>query len=182
VAIPAGQASLGAVRGEVPFGWDNEFPGPVVDVDAFRIQRLNVTNGDFLAFVDAGGYHDPQWWSPQDWTWLQAESHTHPSFWERIDERWHWRGMFEYVPLPLAWPVYVSQAEATAYAKWAGRRLPTVTDPFFTTRPEGTGLGLAIAKRFVEQNGGTLVISSTVGRGTTVGIHFPAAPAMAGSA
>jgi len=60
--------------------------------------------------------------------------------------------------------------------------LPTVTDPFFTTRPEGTGLGLAIAKRFVEQNGGTLVISSTVGRGTTVGIHFPAAPAMAGSA
>jgi signal transduction histidine kinase len=60
--------------------------------------------------------------------------------------------------------------------------LPTVTDPFFTTRPEGTGLGLAIAKRFVEQNGGTLVISSTVGQGTTVGIHFPAAPAMAGSA
>lgn len=60
--------------------------------------------------------------------------------------------------------------------------LPAVTDPFFTTRPEGTGLGLAIAKRFVEQNGGTLVISSTVGRGTTVGIHFPAAPAMAGSA
>ena len=108
-----------------PFGWDNEFPGPVVDVDAFRIQRLNVTNGDFLAFVEAGGYRDPQWWSPQDWTWLQAESHAHPSFWESIDGRWHWRGMFEYVPLPMAWPVYVSQAEAAAYAKWTGRRLPT---------------------------------------------------------
>jgi signal transduction histidine kinase len=53
--------------------------------------------------------------------------------------------------------------------------LPAVTDPFFTTRPEGTGLGLAIAKRFVEQNGGTLEITSTVGRGTTVGIRFPAA-------
>jgi signal transduction histidine kinase len=60
--------------------------------------------------------------------------------------------------------------------------LPAVTDPFFTTRPEGTGLGLAIAKRFVEQNGGTLDISSTVGRGTQVRIHFPAAPAMAGGA
>jgi len=60
--------------------------------------------------------------------------------------------------------------------------LPAVTDPFFTTRPEGTGLGLAIAKRFVEQNGGTLEISSAAGRGTTVGIHFPAAPTLAGSA
>ena len=56
--------------------------------------------------------------------------------------------------------------------------LPTVTDPFFTTRPEGTGLGLAIAKRFVEQNGGTLVITSEAGRGTTVEIRFPLAPAV----
>ena len=55
--------------------------------------------------------------------------------------------------------------------------LPAVTDPFFTTRPEGTGLGLAIAKRFVEKNGGTLEIRSEVGRGTTVGIGFPAAQA-----
>jgi len=60
--------------------------------------------------------------------------------------------------------------------------LPVVTDPFFTTRPEGTGLGLAIAKRFVEQNGGTLEIRSEVGRGTTVGIHFPAAPTLGGDA
>lgn len=55
--------------------------------------------------------------------------------------------------------------------------LPEVCDPFFTTRPEGTGLGLAIAKRFVEQNGGTLEIASAAGQGTTVSIRFPAAPA-----
>ena len=59
--------------------------------------------------------------------------------------------------------------------------LPSVCDPFFTTRPEGTGLGLAIAKRFVEQNGGTLEIRSTPGRGTTVRIHFPAAAAQSGA-
>jgi signal transduction histidine kinase len=59
--------------------------------------------------------------------------------------------------------------------------LPSVCDPFFTTRPEGTGLGLAIAKRFVEQNGGTLEIRSTPGRGTTVRIHFPAAAAPGGA-
>jgi len=125
IAIPAGSAHLGAARAEIAFGWDNEFPGPIVFVEPFRIQRLNVTNGDFLAFVAAGGYRDPQWWTAQDWSWLQAESHAHPIFWERIDGRWHWRGMFEYLPLPMAWPAYVSQAEAAAYAKWTGRRLPT---------------------------------------------------------
>ncbi len=53
--------------------------------------------------------------------------------------------------------------------------LPSVYDPFFTTRPEGTGLGLAIARRFVEQNGGVMDIISTTGQGTTVAIQFPAA-------
>lgn len=125
VRIPAGMAALGARRGDIPFGWDNEFPGPVVEVEAFRIQRLNVTNGDFLAFVEAGGYRDPQWWSPQDWAWVQAEQLSHPTFWTRGEGRWYWRGMFEDIALPLAWPVYVSQAEASAYARWTGRRLPT---------------------------------------------------------
>jgi signal transduction histidine kinase len=61
-----------------------------------------------------------------------------------------------------------------------GDVLPSVFDPFFTTRPEGSGLGLAIARRFVEQNGGTLEISSTSDRGTTVRIHFPSAAAANG--
>lgn len=50
--------------------------------------------------------------------------------------------------------------------------LPRIFDPFFTTRPEGTGLGLAIARRFIEQSGGHIAVESTVGRGTTVRIHF----------
>jgi len=125
VAVDAGLAHLGALRGAIPFGWDNEFPGPTIEVPGFRIQRLNVTNGDYLAFVEAGGYQDPQWWSPADWAWVQAEGRTHPTFWVRRGSTWYWRGMFEFVELPLAWPVYVSYAEASAYAKWVGRRLPT---------------------------------------------------------
>ena len=57
--------------------------------------------------------------------------------------------------------------------------LPNLCEPFFTTRPEGTGLGLAIAKRYVEEAGGRLEITSTVGRGTTVRVRLPAAPARA---
>ena len=125
VDVPEGTAHLGARRGEIAFGWDNEFPGPEVFVPAFRIQRLDVTNGDFLAFVDAGGYRDRRWWSDADWAWVQSEARTHPTFWARRDGSWAWRGMFEFLPLPLAWPAYVSHAEAQAYARWTGRRLPT---------------------------------------------------------
>ena len=54
-----------------------------------------------------------------------GEQRKHPLFWERHDGSWFWRGMFELIPLPASWPVYVSLAEASAFAKWQGTRLPT---------------------------------------------------------
>jgi formylglycine-generating enzyme required for sulfatase activity len=75
--------------------------------------------------VDAGGYSDPSWWRNDDWQWVQSERLSHPLFWERQNGRWFWRGMFELIELPLSWPVYVSQAEASAFARWAGARLPS---------------------------------------------------------
>jgi ergothioneine biosynthesis protein EgtB len=133
--IPAGLATLGADRERAVFGWDNEFGEHQVDVAAFDIDVHNVTNADFLAFVEAGGYRDPRLWSAENWAWLQQEQMEHPIFWvpsnrERVGARpepadWAWRGMFEEIPLPAAWPVYVSHAEASAFARWRGRRLPT---------------------------------------------------------
>jgi ergothioneine biosynthesis protein EgtB len=125
IRIPAGTATLGADREGIPFGWDNEFDAHVVGVPAFEIDAHNVTNGDFLAFVEAGGYQNAALWSPADREWLTAEKLTHPNFWVRKGGAFAWRGMFEDIPLPLSWPVYVSQAEASAYARWKGRRLPT---------------------------------------------------------
>jgi ergothioneine biosynthesis protein EgtB len=125
VQVPAGCATLGVERGSIPFGWDNEFPSFGLEVPAFSIERHNVTNQRFLEFVAAGGYRDPQWWRPEDWDWVARESVAHPLFWEQRDGQWYWRGMFELVPLPLAWPVYVSHAEASAYARWRGARLPS---------------------------------------------------------
>jgi gamma-glutamyl hercynylcysteine S-oxide synthase len=123
--IPKGRATLGADRGSLPFGWDNELPAFVADVAPFQMQRHDVTNARFMEFVDAGGYADSRWWRPEDWKWVQTEKMAHPLFWDRVDGRWFWRGMFELIPLPLSWPVYVSQAEASAYARWRGWRLPT---------------------------------------------------------
>jgi formylglycine-generating enzyme required for sulfatase activity len=75
--------------------------------------------------MDAGGYDDPQFWMADDWNWKSKSGISHPSFWKRDGDRWMYRTMFNDVPLPPDWPVYVSQAEAKAYAKSAGKSLPT---------------------------------------------------------
>ncbi len=124
VSVPAGDATLGA--GEAAdFGWDNEFPARSVRVPAFRIARYKTTNADYLAFVEAGGYGRPEWWAPGDYAWVLAERVSHPPFWRRRDGEWFWQGQFDAVPLPPGWPVYVTQAEASAFARWRGGRLPT---------------------------------------------------------
>ena len=125
IPIPAGRATLGSDRGDLVFGWDNVQPALTVDVAAFSLERHNVTNAAFLEFIEAGGYRDPEWWRPDDWAWVQSEQIHHPLFWEQHGAAWHWRGMFDLIPLPCAWPVYVSHAEASAYARWRDARLPT---------------------------------------------------------
>ncbi|GAC1310152.1 MAG: hypothetical protein NVSMB19_24250 [Vulcanimicrobiaceae bacterium] len=105
VAIPAGRATLGARRDDVFFGWDNEFDERAVAVGAFEIDVNDVTNGEWLAFVRAGG--------------------PVPSFWRERDGGFALLGQFEEMPLPLTWPVYVTQKQAVAYATWRGSRLPT---------------------------------------------------------
>jgi gamma-glutamyl hercynylcysteine S-oxide synthase len=125
IQVPTGRAALGMNRHDLAFGWDNEQPASSVDVAAFDIERHDVTNAAFQAFVDAGGYRDVRWWRPDDWAWVQEEGVRHPLFWEEHNGGWHWRGMFHLIPLPPSWPVYVSHAEASAYARWHEARLPT---------------------------------------------------------
>jgi ergothioneine biosynthesis protein EgtB len=128
VDVPAGPATLGTSREDVVFGWDNEHPDLRVAVEPFSIERHDVTNARFMDFVEGGGYDEPKWWTADDWQWIQSEQRRHPLFWERHDNSWFWRGMFELIPLPPAWPVYVSLAEASAFARWQGTRLPTESE------------------------------------------------------
>ena len=126
VEIPAGRATLGlrGVKGD-EFGWDNEFEAHEVRVADFAIDNYNVTNRDFMLFVQAGGYSEPSLWDKEAWAWKKKEGVQHPVFWRRAGNLWVYRTMFGEIQLPMDWPVYVSQAEAAAYAKWLGRKLPT---------------------------------------------------------
>ena len=91
VQVPPGRATLGIDRGQRPFTWDNERPALAVEVPAFSIQQHDVTNADFLAFVEAGGYTDARFWSGDDFAWVQSTGLAHPTFWERgPDDTWLW--------------------------------------------------------------------------------------------
>ena len=127
VGVPGGQVILGTARGSIPFGWDNEFPTCPVEVSEFEIDATPVRQSEFLRFVKAGGYEERRWWDDKGWTWRIRRAMSHPLFWERAARGWVCRTLFEEVPLEDVsdWPVYVSWAEAAAYARWRGGRLPT---------------------------------------------------------
>jgi ergothioneine biosynthesis protein EgtB len=126
VEIPAGRATLGLESDSGDeFGWDNEIGAHELDVAEFAMESHNVANHDFLRFVQAGGYQNRSLWSEEAWEWKAKEDIEHPMFWRREGNLWVYRTMFGEIRLPLEWPVYVSHAEATAYANWLGRKLPT---------------------------------------------------------
>jgi len=124
VSVPAGVVTLGLPRGE-SFGWDNEFEAHQVEVPAFEIDQYKVTNRQYLEFMSAGGYETRAFWDDDDWDWKTGHEISHPLFWKQQVNHWFCRTMFNEVPLPLDWPVYVSRAEALAYSRWAAESLPT---------------------------------------------------------
>lgn len=125
--VPAGKATLGAKREEPGFRWDNELPEHEVDVPAFLMDRLPVTNAELLEFVLGGGYSKRELWSEGGWAWKEHRRMHHPNGWMREGGRFLYRTLFDIVPLEdvLSWPAHTSFAEAEAFARSRGERLPT---------------------------------------------------------
>ncbi|WP_257457829.1 ergothioneine biosynthesis protein EgtB [Archangium lipolyticum] len=124
VFIPGGPVRLGS---DAPWAYDNERPAHVVEVADFLMDSHPVTNGDYLVFVESGGYADARWWEPKGFEWIASEGIRHPLFWlPQEDGTWLRRRFGHVEPLPRDEPVqHVSWYEADAYARWAGKRLPT---------------------------------------------------------
>ncbi|WP_293004306.1 ergothioneine biosynthesis protein EgtB [Mycobacterium sp.] len=124
VLVPGGPFVLGVDVADEPFSLDNERPAHVVDVPAFRIGRVPVTNGEWRQFIEDGGYRQPRWWSARGWEHRATAGLTAPQFWDADGQT---RTRFGHVEeIPSDEPVqHVSYFEAEAYAAWAGARLPT---------------------------------------------------------
>jgi iron(II)-dependent oxidoreductase len=124
VLVPGGPFMMGTDT--EPWALDNERPAHLVDVAAFWIDTTPVTNAEYRAFIDDGGYRDPRWWHPSGWTQRRQADLTAPLFWSPDGAGWSRRRFGRVEPVPDDEPVlHVSWYEADAYARWAGRRLPT---------------------------------------------------------
>lgn len=123
VAVPAGTVHLGKDwLDDRHYGWDNEYGRHEAEVPAFRAARRLVSNREFLAFVEDGGYADGRWWSEEGRAWRDYAQASQPTFWRRDGSAWRLRLMLEEVAMPWNWPVEVNQLEAAAYCAWLAAR------------------------------------------------------------
>jgi iron(II)-dependent oxidoreductase len=140
VAAHDGRGMVGIAAGEFLMGapwrtfvYDNELPAHTLSLPAFKIDRLLTTNEDYAHFIAEGGYARREWWDEEGWRWREQENWTRPLYWtqrspdgDAAGRRWNARTMFEEGALNPVHPVAgVSWYEAAAYARFAGKRLPT---------------------------------------------------------
>jgi iron(II)-dependent oxidoreductase len=124
IEVPGGTFTVGAMYEH--WAYDNELQAHEVELPPFRIDRAPVTSGEFAEFVDSRGYRSQKNWSEAGWAWREREDVKAPLYWERSDYGWERVRFGKLEPITPWEPVqHVSFHEAEAYARWAGKRLPT---------------------------------------------------------
>ncbi len=121
---PGGTVPVGHAGGG--FGFDNEFPRHLVHLEPFALADRTVTCGEWLDFIEDGGYRRPELWLSDGWGAVEAETLVAPLYWREHAEGWREFTLAGEVPVDPGRPVcHVSYYEADAFARWAGHRLPT---------------------------------------------------------
>lgn len=125
IEFEGGIAEIGH-EGTTTFAYDNESPKHKVFLNDFALMDRLVTCGEYLAFIEDGGYETANLWLDDGWTIVNEEQWRHPHYWEKTEEGWKIFTLGGMRPLKLDEPVcHVSLFEAAAFARWSGKRLPT---------------------------------------------------------
>lgn len=118
IKVKAQSVQLGKPCSDNTYGWDNEYGKQLIEVKGFHASKYLVSNQEYLAFVEAGGYQQPHYWTPEGQKWLAYTKATMPRFWYKSGEHYFQRNLLHEIPLPLNWPVEVNYLEAKAFCQW----------------------------------------------------------------
>ena len=118
--VLGGVVQLGKSPEDQTYAWDSEYGDRTIKVKSFLASQYLVTNGEFLKFVEAGGYTNPEYWQLEAWVWKQNHNVQHPKFWLPTPQGYRYRATFDVLDLPLDWPAEVNYYEAIAFCRWHG--------------------------------------------------------------
>ncbi|QDZ89385.1 5-histidylcysteine sulfoxide synthase [Shewanella decolorationis] len=122
LAVAGKKITLGKKEQDNTYGWDNEYGNKSFNVADFKASKYLVSNHEYLAFVEAGGYQTQDYWNEEGQAWLAYTQAQMPRFWRRYNHKWWQRNLTSEIPLPLNWPVEVNQLEAKAFCNWKARQ------------------------------------------------------------
>jgi len=118
LTVSAGRVELGKPYDDPIYGWDNEYGHHQADIKSFEASKYLVSNYEFLAFVEANGYSNDDYWLEEGLQWRKFTKAKHPTFWIDSEQGWQCRLMTEVIAMPWDWPVDVNYHEAKAFCNW----------------------------------------------------------------
>ncbi|MBK6896651.1 MAG: 5-histidylcysteine sulfoxide synthase [Alphaproteobacteria bacterium] len=131
LAVKGGPLTLGKGRDNPYYGWDNEYGRLETTIPDFKASKYLVSNGEYLGFVNDGGYETREFWDEEGWNWVTFKQAKMPVYWRKEGDKYRYRSMLEEIDMPWDWPVDVNCLEARAFCKWKAKmtgkpiRLPT---------------------------------------------------------
>ncbi|MCP2726966.1 5-histidylcysteine sulfoxide synthase [Limnofasciculus baicalensis] len=140
VEVAGGVAKLGKADDDSTYGWDIDYGSRTVEVAPFVASKYQITNGEFLKFVQGGGYDNPDYWNEEAWEWKTQNNIKYPKFWLPENGGYKYRAMFDEMELPLDWPVEVNHYEAMAYCRAQGEGTRLMTEAEYNLATYGHGL------------------------------------------
>jgi len=139
IQITGEVVKLGKPEDTPTYGWDSEYGSRQVEVKPFLASKYPIVNGEFLKFVEANGYDNPEFWDEESWDWKTEYNIKHPKFWIPSNGSYKYRAMFDEIDLPLDWPVEVNHDEAMAYCRWQGQGIRLMSEAEWKVAANGEG-------------------------------------------